>query len=135
MMDADPGSRSDSTLEPRHLLVLPVLGSHEDGVIDWPMRTMAVAPQSTCWYTLPVLGSREDGVLDWPMRTMAVAPQPIADRPLSERFEQYPASNDADDENEESEKQTYQASDLLKASTVTARPNSETKTEETATAP
>jgi len=57
MMDADPGSRSDSTLEPRHLLVLPVLGSHEDGVIDWPMRTMAVAPQSTCWYTLPVLGT------------------------------------------------------------------------------
>lgn len=83
---------------------------------------------------LPVLGSREDGVLDWPMRTMAVAPPPIADGPLSERFEQYPASNDADDENEESEKQPYQASDLLKAFIVTARPNSEMKTEETVTA-
>ena len=66
---------------------------------------------------------------------MAVAPQPIANRPLSETFEQYPASNDADDENEESEKQPYQASDLFKAFTVTARPNSETKTEEMATAP
>lgn len=84
---------------------------------------------------LPVLGSRENEVLDWPMRTMAVAPQPIADQPLSERFEQYPASNDADDENEESEKQPYQASDLLKAFTVTACANVETKTEETATAP
>lgn len=59
----------------------------------------------------------------------------IADQPLSERFEQYPASNDADDENEESEKQPYQASDLLKAFTVTACANVETKTEETATAP